>query len=525
MRFLSLRLLRSLVLVTGLPWSGVHAQPAAPPEIKPTTTLEGGDQGGRFFGRAPDAAKVRHYFVAAESVLWDYAPAGKDEVCGLPLPPPLVKERKAGKLRYVQYTDATFAAQVIPNRSLGILGPALRGVVGEFLVVTFLNRTDQPLSLHPHGVRYDKDSEGALYQPAPGRGAAVAPGARFTYVWHLDEQSGPRPDEPSSKAWLYHSHVTGDTEAGLGLVGPIIVTDPARARADGMPRDVDREFAALFMIFDESGLGADAIEAAEYAGLPGMLNETPRTWAEVQQLLEQGARHAINGYVFGNLPGLQANEGERIRWYLFALGSEQDFHTAHWHGLRAVEEGRRRSDVVELLPASMKVADMVADNPGTWLFHCHVSEHMQEGMFASVTVHGQDQVGVSHEPAKSFLGYPTAAQSLRIERVAARADRALILRGTVTVFDGFAAFNETVRVEAAGRTLEFRPDKKGDARAAGGAFRVLNANDVGVVHGGLLEFELTLENPPPSDGTIALAMEIARGRHGAIVSQPAPGGR
>ena len=40
------------------------------------------------------------------------------------------------------------------------------------------------------------------------------------------------------------------------------------------------------------------------------------------------------------------------------MGSEADLHTA---------------DVVELLPASMKVAEMVADNPGVWMFHCHVN--------------------------------------------------------------------------------------------------------------------------------------------------------
>src|SRR6185369_15616006 len=116
------------------------------------------------------------------------------------------------------------------------------------------NRTTQPLSLHPHGVRYDKDSEGAYYRPGPGRGAAVAAGTKFTYVWHLDADSGPRPDEPSSKGWLYHSHVLGDTETNLGLIVAIIVTDPKRARPDGTPVDVDREFATLFMIFDESGL-------------------------------------------------------------------------------------------------------------------------------------------------------------------------------------------------------------------------------------------------------------------------------
>jgi hypothetical protein len=63
----------------------------------------------------------------------------------------------------------------------------------------------------------------------------------------------PLPDEPSSKGWLYHSHVTGESEVNLGLVGAIIVTDPKRARPDGTPADVDREFATLFMIFDESG--------------------------------------------------------------------------------------------------------------------------------------------------------------------------------------------------------------------------------------------------------------------------------
>ena len=81
------------------------------------------------------------------------------------------------------------------------------------------------------------------------------------------------------------------------------------------------------------------------------------------------------------------NEGERVRWYLFGLGSEKDFHSAHWHGLRALEEGHRRTDVVELLPASMKVADTLADNPGSWLLHCHVAEHMEKGMFARFTVH------------------------------------------------------------------------------------------------------------------------------------------
>jgi manganese oxidase len=476
------------------------AEDAVEKQIKPTVTVESGDIGGRFFGQAPDAQKTRRYYIAAESELWDFAPSGREELCGTALPPNVSRNRKSGKLRYVQYTDATFTTKVLPNRSLGIIGPVLRGVAGEFLAITFFNRTDQVLSMHPHGVRYDKDSEGAYHLPNPGRGSAVGPGARYTYIWQLDEQSAPMPDEPSSKGWLYHSHVTGDGETNLGLIGAIIVTDPKRARPDGTPRDVDREFATLFMIFDESGLDQAAVEAAEYASLPGLASEVPpMSWSQLQQTLEEGSRASINGTVFGNLRGLEMNEGERTRWYLFALGSERDFHTAHWHGLRVVEEGRRRTDVVDLLPATMKVADMVADNPGTWLFHCHVADHMREGMFASLTVHGRDMVGVVRAPDAAFLGYPAAAQSLRLDRAEAwlntmaKPPRAgMIIEGAVTVFEGFATFNEPFRVQVGGRTMELQPQKNGVATDPRGRLRIINADEYGVVRGGVMEFELVL---------------------------------
>ncbi|MCX6955504.1 MAG: multicopper oxidase domain-containing protein [Verrucomicrobia bacterium] len=423
------------------------AQPvAAPPvertPIRPTTTVETGDRGGTFFGQKPDPARSHRYFIAAESELWDYAPAGKDEVCGLPMPPPVLANRQTGKTRYVAYTDATFGARAFGTPSLGILGPVLRGVVGEYLVVTFLNRTSEPLSMHPHGVKYDKDSEGAYYQPGPGRGAAVAPGATFTYVWFLD-----------------------------------------------------------VMIFDESGLDEAALEAAEYAGLPGAA-PAGQTWAETQQAIELGSRYAINGRLFGNLPGLEMNEGERTRWYLFALGSERDLHTAHWHGMRVSEEGRRRTDVVELLPASMKVADLLADNPGTWLYHCHVAEHMREGMFARFVVHARNTIGVDRSPAVAFLGQPAALHSVRLTRAEAqpgatpgRETVALRLEGAVTAFEGYAIFNQPFRVQLGAATAEFRPTAAGEATTPAGKLRITNATEFGVINGGVLKFELELTGP------------------------------
>jgi FtsP/CotA-like multicopper oxidase with cupredoxin domain len=47
---------------------------------------------------------------------------------------------------------------------------------------------------------------------------------------------------------------------------------------------------------------------------------------------------------------------------------------------------RKAHDVIDLLPGSMATADMLADNPGTWLLHCHVGDHIDAGMFTTFTV-------------------------------------------------------------------------------------------------------------------------------------------
>lgn len=502
--------------------------PAPTNAVPPTVTVRMGDVGGKLFGRPPEPERTRRYYIAAEPQLWDFTPEGRDPVCGKPFPQPLVQQRNAGKVRYIEYADESFTVRVLETPRLGIMGPVLRGTVGQNLAVTFLNRTSFPLSMHPHGVKYDKDSEGSYYAPKPGLGAAVGPGATFTYVWELDEASGPQPGEPSSKAWLYHSHVNGDEEANMGLIGAIIVTDPRRARPDGTPNDVDREMAALFMIFDESGLGAAEKEAAEYATVPGNTGLPPKPWAQVQEILEQGERATINGYLFGNLPGLDMIEGERVRWYLLGLGGQHDFHTAHWHGARVVEDGRRRTDSVELLPASMKVADMVADNPGQWLFHCHVAEHMQEGMFARFTIHPKGTPGASATLAHPFFGLRQAQSSLQIKQasLSTGAKITVSITGSVTVFQAFSVFTQPIAVRIGDTTMTFKTDRRGVAQTGSSTFRATNASPFGVVYGGLMEFELVLAGDEWSaelqklggsvtgiEVTIPLSMEIGKAKH------------
>ena len=99
------------------------------------------------------------------------------------------------------------------------------------------------------------------------------------------------------------------------------------------------------MIFNESHVDGEAAEHSRQTDT----NAAVIAYTQSMQLAELGERYAINGRIFGNLQGLEMIQGERVRWYLFSLGSETDLHTAHWHGLRVTESGHH-TDVVELLP-------------------------------------------------------------------------------------------------------------------------------------------------------------------------------
>jgi manganese oxidase len=68
-------------------------------------------------------------------------------------------------------------------------------------------------------------------------------------------------------------------------------------------------------------------------------------------IAETNLMHGMNGFVYGNLPVVEVAKGARVRWYVFALGTEVDLHTPHWHSNNVVASGVRE-DVVNLLPAT-----------------------------------------------------------------------------------------------------------------------------------------------------------------------------
>jgi FtsP/CotA-like multicopper oxidase with cupredoxin domain len=357
------------------------------------------------------SARVRTYYIAADEIDWDYAPLGVDFMTGKPFAGLSAAYTQPGlnrighvfrKAIYREYTDETFTklkTRRPEDEYLGLLGPVLHCAVGDTLKVAFKNNGTHPYSMHPHGVFYQKASEGSMYADGvpdeQKMGAMVMPGRAFTYKWDVPERAGPGPQDPSSIVWLYHSHVNEMRDVSTGLIGAIIVTARGQARPDGTPKGVDREIVALFTAFNEGqNLFIDQ-NIARYLSETDRqkLNkvETNTTDTDGNYSLagtgfaEVNLNFSINGYLYGNGPVMTMRAGQHVRWYLLAIAQGFDFHSPHWHGNTVLYRGHR-TDVIALSPAEMQTADMVPDNPGIWMFHCHVDDHMVAGMTARYEV-------------------------------------------------------------------------------------------------------------------------------------------
>jgi FtsP/CotA-like multicopper oxidase with cupredoxin domain len=350
---------------------------------------------------------TRTYYIAADEVQWNYLPGGLDGMMGMkPAGHAKIYARHDAqtigtvyrKAVYRAYTDATFT-HLVPrsgaNAYLGVLGPVLHAEVGDTIKVVFRNHASRPYSMHPHGVFYDKASEGAAYadgvDATAKNGDAVAPGKTFSYVWQVPERAGPGPNDPSSIAWFYHSHVDERRDIDAGLIGAIVVTRAGMARPDGTPKDVDHEFVALFMMFDENQSPYIDANIKQYVAKPkkrlkfdGGTQVDPNgnfDPAFGNGFASVNIRSTVNGYQYATMPMPTMKIGDHVRWYAMTIGEGFNFHTAHWHGNTVLVAGQR-TDVIALAPAQTVTADMVPDDPGVWMFHCHVSEHMQQGMSA-----------------------------------------------------------------------------------------------------------------------------------------------
>lgn len=248
-------------------------------------------------------------------------------------------------------------------------GPVLRVPLGEKRRIKLVNRSPRPESLHFHGVEYAVGDDGSTES-----GGMVNPGCAHVYTITAKAPG----------AWPFHSHRDSRTEMARGLYGAVIVPDPDEKPAD-------HEFVVfLGQLGIEGGHGAsEEGESEEEEGAPSFfmtINGRAHGGAEVIEWRD-------GGYAVTTGTMATARVGQRVRFRAFNV-SPDDMHTFHLHGHRWCDRGGAMkddgtcpagtlpTDNVLLAPAQGASLEFVEDNPGTWMYHCHIVDHVNDGMHA-----------------------------------------------------------------------------------------------------------------------------------------------
>uniref|UniRef100_A0A7M4FAK8 Hephaestin like 1 n=1 Tax=Crocodylus porosus TaxID=8502 RepID=A0A7M4FAK8_CROPO len=282
------------------------------------------------------------------------------------------------KAIYRQFTDGTYTQEIPKASWLGFLGPVLKAEEEDIFIVHLKNFGSRPYSMHPHGVFYDKESEGALYPDGTGGKSKeddfVVPGRNYTYTWRVKNNYAPTSADPACLTWIYHSHIDTPRDISTGLIGPLLICKKGTLDDSTMQRtDASKTFALMFSAVDENLSWYLDENINTFCLEPTMVDK------EDEGFIHSNKMHAINGYIFGNLPILEMCAGESVSWHLFGMGNEIDMHSTYFFGHTVTSRGHR-SDVIHLFPATFITAEMIAGNVGKWLLACQVNDHLQAGM-------------------------------------------------------------------------------------------------------------------------------------------------
>ncbi|XP_065395385.1 ceruloplasmin [Macaca fascicularis] len=255
--------------------------------------------------------------------------------------------------------------------------PVIKAEVGQTIKITFYNNASLPLSIQPHGLLYNKSKEGSFYktpgESTPPPSSHVNPGTTFVYTWEVPKDVGPTSTDPTCLTWFYYSSVNEKRNINSGLLGPLLVCRNGSLGEDGKQKGVDKEFYLLATIFDENE--SDLLEE----NIRTFITEPENIDKEDPDFQASNKMYSINGYMYGNLPGLDMCLGDNVLWHVFSVGSVEDLHGIYFSGNTFTSLGARK-DTIPVFPHTSQTLLMTPDSIGTFDLVCITIKHNLGGM-------------------------------------------------------------------------------------------------------------------------------------------------
>lgn len=256
-------------------------------------------------------------------------------------------------------------------------GPTIEAVEGDRVRIYVTNKLPAPTTVHWHGALLPSgmDGVGGLSQ------SLIQPGETFKYEWTFAQHG----------TLMYHPHHDSMTQLGMGLMGMLIVHPRDPSAIPG----ADRDYALLL---------------SEWFIQPGTERPDPNVMDDFNVL-------TINARSFPGTSPLIAQRGDRVRIRIGNL-SAMSHHPIHLHGhkFQVVETDGGRipagaqwpEATVTVSPGQMRTIEFVADNPGDWALHCHMTHHMMNQMGHGIpNMIGMDPEGLDERVQSLLPDYMT----------------------------------------------------------------------------------------------------------------------
>jgi manganese oxidase len=307
--------------------------------------------GGAHAGHQMGAEDYRRMSEAMDATIADY-PA-ETEGAGNQILEPTVR---AGGIKEFELTAEVTPWEVEPGTKVDawtyngtVPGPQIRVNVGDRVRIVLHNELPMGTDLHLHGINVDNAMDGV----APITQPLVGPGESFTYEFVADEPA----------VAMYHAHHHGQLQVPNGMLGTIFVGEvalPAGRTVSGhaIPAGV-RVAQEMPLVLNDSGV----------------------------------IGYSLNGKSFPATAPIAAKRGDWILVHYFNEGGQT--HPMHLHQFDQVVVAKDGfplddpyvADTVNVAPGERYSVLVHLDKPGTWVWHCHIFNHVERdtGMFGMVT--------------------------------------------------------------------------------------------------------------------------------------------
>ncbi|TWT74044.1 multicopper oxidase domain-containing protein [Allorhodopirellula solitaria] len=264
--------------------------------------------------------------------------------------------KTVGGVKEFQLVPMAVKREFLPGYDMNVYGfngsmpgPTIEVTQGDRVRIVVTNELPEDTVVHWHGfelpIQWDGASE-LTQEP-------IKPGETFVYEFDVHEEG----------TFFYHSHVP--MQEAFGMVGWFIV-QPKQV----FDPPVDRDFGLIFQNFfiDSSQDIADSWKM-------------DWNW------------HTINGRSGPYTTPLVVKHGERVRIRIMNFAPMQH-HPIHLHGHTFWLTGRegartphsawvpRNTELIGIAQATD--FEFIANNPGDWMFHCHMVHHMMNHMTEQV---------------------------------------------------------------------------------------------------------------------------------------------